>query len=274
MISHFQSVYPVNPLLRDYIYCYYTVNSALSEFRSKHYSFPHTYNAVSLYRGAHISSSDGNLTVSGNGSERLTCVLQGKRQRPLLVEMSGVFSRITILFKPLGLNHFINESLATIMGANPSLFTAWDLPAEVWNGDLTQQIARLETFLCSLYHPVNQPALQKALKLLEDFEHEWSIDKIAAAVGLSLRTFNRLFRTHLGVSPVTHRRIARFRHSLENKLFHDKFKSLTEIGYQSNFYDQSYFIKLYNQLAGSNPGVLFNKVAQLGDSKLVFEFFD
>jgi AraC-like DNA-binding protein len=89
---------------------------------------------------------------------------------------------------------------------------------------------------------------------------------------LSLRTFHRLFKTHLGVSPITHQRIARFRHSLENKFFQDKFKNLTEIGYESNFYDQSYFIKLYNQLAGSNPGTLFSKLEQLGDSKLVFEF--
>jgi hypothetical protein len=168
MISHFQPVYPVNPLLQPYIYCYYTVNGTSPHFHSKHYSFPHTYNAVSLYRGADISSSDGNLKVSGNGSVSLACVLQGKRQYPLLVEMSGVFSRITILFKPLGLNHFMDQPLSTVMGAAPSLFTAWGLPDEIWDGDCEQQIGRLETFLCGFYRPLNQPALQQALVLLDN----------------------------------------------------------------------------------------------------------
>jgi AraC-like DNA-binding protein len=270
MITHFQPIYPVSPLLKDHIYCYYTVQSDQEDFRSAHYSFPHTYNAVSLYCGAAFSNANGQLKIVGDNSDTLTCVLQGKRQHPLLVTMAGAFSRLTILFKPLGLNHFMDQNLSDIIGSEPDLFTAWDLPANLF--EAASPIDQLETFLCGIYRLFDQPALQQALALLSDFEQERSVKEIAAAVGLPLRTFQRLFKTHLGVSPITHQRIARFRHSLENKLFHDKFKNLTEIGYESNFYDQSYFIKLYNQLAGSNPGTLFSKLEQLGNSKLVFEF--
>jgi transcriptional regulator GlxA family with amidase domain len=126
--------------------------------------------------------------------------------------------------------------------------------------------------LIGTYRPFSQPALQQALVLLADLSSEKSIEEIAAAAGLSLRTFNRLFKLHLGVSPVTHQRIARFRHSLENKLFNERDKSLTEITHGSNFYDQSYLIKFYRQYTGSNPGDLFCKLAQMGDSRLVFEF--
>jgi hypothetical protein len=48
-------------------------------------------------------------------------------------------------------------------------------------------------------------------------------------LSLNTRTFNRPFLTHVGISPVAYRKIARFRHSLKNKLFNDQFKKLTEI---------------------------------------------
>jgi hypothetical protein len=83
MITHFQPIYPVSPLLTDHIYCYYTVQSDRADFRSAHYSFPHTYNAVSLYRGAAFSNMNGQLKIVGDGSDTLTCVLQGKRQHPV-----------------------------------------------------------------------------------------------------------------------------------------------------------------------------------------------
>jgi AraC-like DNA-binding protein len=272
MISQFHPIYPVSPLLKEHIYCYYTLKSYTSDFYSTHLSFPHTFNAVTFYKGVNISCADGHLTITGNGADNRVCVLQGKRQGPLLVSMKGILSRVTILFKPLGLNHFINYELGKILGADPCLFNAWDTPAGLFDSDRTEQIQLLEEMLIGSYRPFSQPALQQALSLLADLSSEKSIEEIAVAAGLSLRTFNRLFKLHLGVSPIMHQRIARFRHSLENKLFDERDKSMSEITHRSNFYDQSYLIKFYRRFTGSNPGDLFCKLTQMGDSRLVFEF--
>ena len=274
MTEHFQLIYPVSDRLKEHIYCYYTINSTSDDFVSRHYSFPHTYNAVTIYNGATFNCTDAHLKVEGDGHSPGFCLLQGKRQAPLMVELGGIFSRITILFKPLGLNHFIIGCLGNLLGPAPSLFNEWEIPAKLFQVDQQRQILLLEDLLCRHYRPFVQPALKQALHLLDDFECEHTVEEIALAAGLPLRTFNRLFKAHLGVSPVVHRRIARFRHSLENKVFHDRFKKLIEIGYASNCYDQSDFIKLYHQMAGANPRALFGKLAPLADSRLVFEFIN
>ena len=114
--------------------------------------------------------------------------------------------------------------------------------------------------------------MQTALNQLTNFENETSIEEIAQSLSLNIRTFNRLFHRHFGISPVAFRKIARFRHSMKNKLFSDKFKTLTEIGYESNFYDQSYFINIYKNLTGNNPSKFFESIEKLADDRLIFKF--
>jgi AraC-like DNA-binding protein len=110
--------------------------------------------------------------------------------------------------------------------------------------------------------------------LLTDFEQNHTIREILDKVHLPLRTFNRKFKETIGVNPIEYQRIARFRHSLNNKLFAKGFKKLTDIGYESNFYDQSYFIKIYKKLTGSNPKSFFSHIEKLAEDRLIFRFIN
>jgi AraC-like DNA-binding protein len=86
------------------------------------------------------------------------------------------------------------------------------------------------------------------------------------------RTFSRAFHREVGVSPVRFKKIARFRHSLQNKLFNEQFKRLTQIGHASNFYDQAYFINIYKQLTRQNPAAFFRGIDKLADDNLILSF--
>lgn len=279
MINHFQPLYPVCQTLKDHIYCYYFYESNDESHTNIHFSFPHVYNALSIYSTASMELSSHFLKAVGDKQASPSCVLQGKRQSPLKVELNGKFKRVTIIFKPLGLNHFIRYPLTDVMGKDPRMFTLWqgnafnDLAQHLFDGkEIFGELHYLEEFLMKIYRPLELNKLETALILLNDHHNKRTIGEIAACVDLPLRTFNRLFRQHLGVSPVTHQRISRFRQSLESKFFQDKMKKLTEISFQNSFYDQSDFIKLYQQLGGTNPHTLFNKVEQMGDTNLVFQF--
>ncbi|MES2064286.1 MAG: helix-turn-helix domain-containing protein [Bacteroidota bacterium] len=279
MINHFKPEYPVSPALKDHIYCYYFYESDDENYTNIHYSFPHIYNALSIYSTANVELSSQFLKAMGNKWAPASCVLQGKRPSPLKVELTGKLKRVTIIFKPLGLNHFIRCPLSKVMGKDPSHFTLWQgdvfdqLVQSIFNVTVPSgQLSHLEEFLTKIYQPVELNKLEMALLLLDDHHNKRTIEEIAACVGLPLRSFNRLFRLHLGISPVTHQRISRFRQSLENKFFQEKMKKLTDISFQSGFYDQSDFIKLYRQLGGINPQALFNNVQQIGDTNLVFQF--
>jgi AraC-like DNA-binding protein len=131
----------------------------------------------------------------------------------------------------------------------------------------------LEEFLLSRYKTFAEATvLKEVLNHLTDFENERSVEEIARVVNLNVRTLNRLFGKHLGISPITFRKIARFRHAMKNRIYGERLKTLTEIGYESNFYDQSYFIKMYQKLTGNNPSKFFRSIEKLSDDRLVFSF--
>ena len=277
-----QTFYPETELLKKHIAYYYFLQTDSRDFNSTYYAFPNILPAVNLHKATKFTIKGHSVISEGDTSLRFPATtVQGRIEKPLYVQLKGVLDKVTIIFKPLGLNHFISSSFDDVANQPVQLFTEWSdqaihkdfLESFFDTPDFPQRVKVLETFLLANYrHFKTQEILQRAIDLLSDFEKEISVSCIPKLIGLNDRTFNRLFRKHMGISPVGYRKIARFRHSLKNRLFGAKFKKLTEIGYESNFYDQSYFIKVYNQLAGTNPGNFFRCVDKLADDNLIFKF--
>ncbi len=281
MIQQFSPIFPASELLKKYIYCFYFYESNDEQNHHIHYSLPHVYNAVSIYSGATIELHPKALFAHGNGLKTAVCVIQGKQQAPVKAEMTGCFQRITILFKPLGLNQFISRPIDQVMGKSSRCFTEWNamnfenVIDDIFSGNnATTRLYILEKFLGDIFCSKEFSQLKSALALMDDFNNVCSIAEIAKSVNLSLRTFNRLFHSQLGVAPVTHRRILRFRQSLESKVFGDKLQSLTTLSYQTGFYDQSEFIRLYKQMSGATPKALLASLQRMGDSNLLFKYPD
>ncbi len=279
-MSHlFETIAPCEAL-RPYVACYYFIKSEDPNFTSQHYSFPHTYNALSIYKDGLFDSSPSHFNAKQSSTPNYQLFIQVKRQAPLRVNISGKINRVTILFKDFGINHFISEPLSEIMGYHVSQFNSWknnaNFPSFMENlfghDDGKEKGKIIDAFLLQLLTPVQLSYLESAVALLCNFEANLSIDQVAAHFNVSLRSFNRKFKEVLGVSPVEYRRIAQFRQSIENKLGQSQFKRLTDIGYQSHFYDQSYFNKIYQKLAGSNPKTFFKSIERIGNDNLIFQF--
>lgn len=279
MTNHFHTVEPCEAL-KKYVACYYFIKSDDKNFSSKHYSFPHTYNALSIYKNADFNSIPSNFKAKESLVPNHRLVIQIKKQTPLMVDISGKINRITILFKEFGINHFINEPLSKIMNydaeqallwKNDPLFLAF-IEVAFGTDDIKAQAQILDQFLLQKLRLIDLSYFEKAVTLLCDFEKNVSINEIAVQFNVSLRSFNRNFKEVLGVSPVEYRRIAQFRHSINNKLFQTQFKRLTDIGYESHFYDQSYFNKIYKKLSGSNPKTFFKSIERIGNDELIFQF--
>ncbi|WP_379083948.1 helix-turn-helix domain-containing protein [Pedobacter sp. UC225_65] len=279
-MSHlFETIEPCEAL-KEYVACYYFIKSEDPNFTSRHYSFPHTYNALSIYKDSHFDSNPSHFSARQSLIPNHQIFVQVKRQAPLMVNISGKINRVTILFKDFGINHFITESLSKIMGYHTSEFNSWkndphfsDFMTALFSHDDGKEKGKIiDGFLLQRLAPIPLSYLEDAVALLCNFEENIPIDQIAARFNVSLRSFNRRFKEVLGVSPVEYRRIAQFRQSINNKLHLSQFKRLTDIGYQSHFYDQSYFNKIYQKLTGSNPKAFFNSIERIGDDKLIFQF--
>ena len=278
-----QTFYPYNEVLQKRISYYYFIKTDSPEFESSYYSFPNTVHSLNIHKHARSIIQNNTVLTENFHDNKYMITVQGKYDQPLLVQLKGVLNKITIVFKPLGLNAFIRKSFSEVANQPTQLFNEWNnekgyslfLDAFFNASDNQEQIQILESFLLSIFAPVKEcELLEKGIELLSDFDEDLSIKDISNHLGMNERTFNRLFEKLVGISPVGFKKIARFRHSLMNKLFHDKFKRLTEIGYASNFYDQSYFIKVYNKLAGTNPKNFFNSIDKLADDNLIFRFIN
>lgn len=277
-IEHF---YPKDPILQQCIEYYYFLKTDAADFISKYYVFPNTVQALNIHKHATCQIEPFSTKVSGQPADGHLMIAQGKHELPLYVELSGILDKITIVFKPLGLNHFIEGPLSELTPYASQIITCRhnDLRYQQFlssffgteNND--ERIAVLEIFLLELYKPIPfEKQLMQAIEYLMDFETERPVQEIIRKLDLNTRSFNRLFLKNVGVSPVGFRKIARFRNSLRDKLFHEKFKTLTAISYRSNFYDQAYFIKIYRKLTGHNPSRFFEAIDKLADDRLIMKF--
>lgn len=276
-----QTHYPDNPILKTHIEYYYFLKTNSKDYSNVYYSFPHTSHSLNIHKNVSCNIGSDFIHVNGNNENKYLTILQGNYETPLQVSLNGKLDKITIIFKPLGLNHFIGKPFASVACKSSQVFEEWlndsNYVSFLNNFYITdnniKRIELLEDFLLSKYHNLNQyTILENAIEQLNNFEIERSIEEIACNAGMNPRSFNRLFYNQLGISPVGFKKIARFRHSLKNKLFSDNFKKLTDIGYESNFYDQSYFIKMYKKLTKEPPTSFFQSIEKLADSQLILKF--
>lgn len=272
---------PKNKLLKEIIEYYYFQKTNSDNFSANYYAFPNTLHALNIHKNITCKINSHQVKITGVKRKNYLMVLNGRYELPLHVQQKGKIDKVTIVFKPLGFNHFINAPFNKIAEHPTQIFTEWIktkncltfLKQFFSELDNNKRIVMLENYLLSLYKPFTENLfLSEALSMLNNFNEEVSIEVIAKKFPLSSRTFDRAFRKHLGISPVGFRKIARFRHSLKNKLFNSHFNTLTKIGYESNFYDQSYFNKVYKNLTGQNPKTFFNSIAKLADDRLIFKF--
>jgi len=279
MNNHLHTITPRSAFTK-YVSLYYFIKSDDPLFKSKHYSFPHTYNALSIYKNAAFEFGPGYMKASADEHGGYATVIQSKKQAPLLVDISGKVDRVTILFKDFGINNFIKLRLSPLLTSDKLNVNLWNddpyfiksMDRLFGTADFNERTVLLEKFLLQHLQPAEPGIMEKAIALLWDFERNYTAEEIAEQLHISVRTYNRNFKQLIGTSPAEYRRIARFRHSLTNKLYSRQFKRLTDLGYQSNFYDQSYFNKIYKKLTGSNPKAFFKSVERSGDDQLVFQF--
>ena len=95
--------------------------------------------------------------------------------------------------------------------------------------------------------------------------------EIVTQLAYQLKTFQRHFIKHMACTPVEFRRIMRFRNAIDSKLNTKDLKTLTDLTYENNYFDQSYFIKEFKKLTHHSPKKFFKAVKQLDGEKIIWE---
>ena len=125
-----------------------------------------------------------------------------------------------------------------------------------------EKIGIITQFLLNLVQEVKYKA-DKANYATQLLLRGHTLKEVQLEMNLSERTLERLIKEYVGMTPKVYSRIVRFQSSLD-LLRQADFKSLTELTYQSEYFDQSHFIREFKEFTGTSPrSFLFNTEEQL-----------
>lgn len=269
-----KTILPQSPVLQQYIEFFYVFETDKPD-QFSYFAFPHYNTGLSFFRDAQVNRKDFQVHVEKTEDTGIHIEILGKYTRPVLVHYNGPIQEVSVIFKPFGINRFIRENYHTIAPGFSQAFQneKWALfGKELFEGLAEGAFDQLEAFLLrELVETEELAAIQRSLPVMEDIDSGFSILEVAEKTGYNLKSFQRHFTRHMGCSPVDYRRIVRFRNSVSSKLNASELKTLTDITYENNYFDQSYFIKEFKRLTHLNPKKFFKEVSLLDGDKIVWE---
>ncbi len=266
---------PRSKELQQYIEVFY-VFSTEKPSQFSYIAFPHVNTAISFFKGVTIARNNFSVSIEQerkNGTH--TCVeILGKYTKPVFVQYAGDFEEVAIVFKPMGVNRFLKRDFVEFAPnySQPLLDKDWQLFGHQIFEEKETSIERLEDFLMAQLYPSDAfSKMEEAIQYLGSRDIDYSVEQIAQLLGMGLKTFQRHFLKHLSCSPSEYKRIARFRNAINAKILSKEMKSLTNISFDTNYSDQSYFIREFKKLTNLNPKKFFKEVAVLNDEKIIWE---
>lgn len=176
---------------------------------------------------------------------------------------SGGFQTIGVVLQPTALRSVfgLNSNELTDQNTCISHLSKTFLSEQLLNSSSVQeQVAHLFTFLQAQthQHEDHNKKLDYAVAALQQGKN---LSTVLHQLNLSARSLERLFLTHIGITPIFYARICRFQTSL-SLLREGRFRSLTDIAHSLGYFDQSHFIRDFKLFSGASPGIYLRKAIE------------
>ncbi len=186
----------------------------------------------------------------------------GQTTAPFYIEPQGYVNTFAVRFYPYGFANFVTVPIKGLANTETPLTALFEPVAAkgleqsiVEATDTMQRIEVVERFLLDRLH--NKATIDRVVKATVDAllasNGSRSINAILAADPSKRRQLERKFMKQIGMSPKQLGKVIRLQTAL-CLLLGEKASSLTEIAYESEYYDQSHFIKDFREFTGTHPG--------------------
>ncbi|PXY43939.1 helix-turn-helix domain-containing protein [Flavobacterium hydrophilum] len=175
-----------------------------------------------------------------------------------IFKSSADIGTILVYFTEIGFAHFASHPANELFNLSLSLDAVFDKNsvAEVEEKIVTatsdkNRIKVVEQFLISQLKDLETDKLiVEAVKLIYQSNGTIRIKELSDKLFISQSPFEKRFRKVVGTTAKKFASIVRFNTVLDNL---NKTKTLTEICYENNFFDQAHFIKDFKQFTGDTP---------------------
>lgn len=252
---------PKSEFLEKYVQGYYFTQRNKGSEPLHYLTFPNNYTIVTVMQNVSFSQINNRMKIKPSEKDEIFANMVYRYTSPIEILYEEPVNEITIYFKPLGINFFVE---------NPGLFFVQDHtkvikfnPFEDFKTEMEKilnlnnqemQIEQLENYWLSKYIDKGFLGLEGIIK---EIETDGKIDEVAKKNNISRQYLNKLFQKNIGKSAAEYRRIHRFRKSIAEK---NEIKNLTELSHESLFYDQSHFIRDFKELTHKTPKSFFKNV--------------
>jgi AraC-like DNA-binding protein len=187
-----------------------------------------------------------------------TAGITGLSDNYKVFKSSAGIGTILVFFTETGISHFsttpahelFNQSIALDNIFSKAQITTTEEQLAYARSD-AERIQVVERFLLSVLKEKQADQLiVEAVRLIYQSKGAIRIKELSKALLISQSPFEKRFRKIVGTSPKKFASIVRFNAVLNNM---DTYKSLTELCFEYNFFDQAHFIKDFKQYTGDTP---------------------
>lgn len=269
-IEQFESIQPNQPLLQGHIAYYYFHQTFEDDFRRTFTYYPNYRVALNVFQHS---------TIQWKGNKRFTLPDKQKKQSAILtfstqnsreVEMNGRINKIGIIFEPMGFNNFIDIPLQQLIKATINNFdfygpTFWQMTEKVFaTSCILKKRNLLDTFFLRNYQPFSLAELSSVTQEIMHNNGMVSVAELAKSLNISRKTLLRLFNKHMAHNIRGFSNLVKFRNALQLYKERKGQLNLTQLAYESQYYDQSSFIKNIQAFTGLTPKKLFYQQKDIG----------
>lgn len=165
-----------------------------------------------------------------------------------------------IRFRPAGFTAFTRTPIYEFTDRRISLSLVESLFDEAFYSELPskktveERIQHIEAYFIQNLKNIFEPESQivYAVNLIRQTRGQLSLAEVASKSCLSLRHFERKFKTTIGISPKTFSKITKFKHTIA---YLEKYPdaSILDVAVDCGYYDQAHLIKDFKSLSGNSP---------------------
>jgi AraC-like DNA-binding protein len=185
----------------------------------------------------------------------------GQITEPFVIEPTGYVNCFATRFYPYGFANFVTKPIndlanketpiAELFGETP----AHELEQKILAAtDTSERIRIVEAFLSGLLNretTIDQ-IVRSSINLLFSSNGSLPIHALFSKNPQQRRQLERKFMKQIGLSPKQLGKVIRLQTAL-NMMVNQKAETLSQIAYESEYYDQAHFIKDFKEFTGINP---------------------
>lgn len=236
--------------LKDYIK-YYVVSE--NDLETEYKIFPTSGLVIGFQYNGQLA------TIKNNKESKLTSAgITGISDCYKVFKNSANIGTVLVYFTEIGFTHFSSNPANELFNLSLSLD---DIFEKSKVNEVEEKLATASTdhqrvkiveqfFLTQLKDIQTDQLIIEAVKLIYQSKGTIRIKEINEKLFISQSPFEKRFRKVVGTSAKKFASIVRFNSVLDDM---NESKSLTEICYENNFFDQAHFIKDFKQFTGDTP---------------------